>query len=213
MDFANLVKLVGDEPAFETALLLAGEVDARDVRRQLSRWSKTGRLYQLRRGLYTLAPPFQKVKPHPFVLANRMARGSYISCQSALAHYGLIPEYVPVIVSVTTARPGRWETPLGIFEFHHIKTDWLRGYRLIELGGGQKASVASPEKALLDLIHLHPGGDSPQYLRELRPQNLERLDLDELQRLAELASRPKLKRAANFIVELARTDALEYEAL
>jgi len=120
---------------------------------------------------------------------------------------------VPVIVSVTTARPGRWETPLGIFEFHHIKTDWLRGYRLIELGGGQKASVASPEKALLDLIHLHPGGDSPQYLRELRPQNLERLDLDELQRLAELASRPKLKRAANFIVELARTDALEYEAL
>jgi len=213
MDFANLVKLVGDEPAFETALLLAGEVDARDVRRQLSRWSKTGRLYQLRRGLYTLAPPFQKVKPHPFVLANRMARGSYISCQSALAHYGLIPEYVPVIVSVTTARPGRWETPLGIFEFHHIKTDWLRGYRLIELGGGQKASVASPEKALLDLIHLHPGGDSPQYLRELRLQNLERLDLDELQRLAELTGRPKLKRAANFIVELVRTDAREYETL
>jgi len=213
MDFVRLVKLVGDEPVFESSLLLAGEVDARDVRRQLSRWSKAGRLYQLRRGLYTLAPPFQKIKPHPFVLANRMARGSYISCQSALAHYGLIPEYVPVIVSVTTARPGRWETPLGIFEFHHIKTDWLRGYRLIELGGGQKASVASPEKALLDLIHLHPGGDSPQYLRELRPQNLERLDLDELQRLAELASRPKLKRAANFIVELARTDALEYEAL
>jgi len=213
MDFANLVKLVGDEPAFETALLLAGEVDARDVRRQLSRWSKTGRLYQLRRGLYTLAPPFQKVKPHPFVLANRMARGSYISCQSALAHYGLIPEYVPVIVSVTTARPGRWETPLGIFEFHHIKTDWLRGYRLIELGGGQKASVASPEKALLDLIHLHPGGDSPQYLRELRLQNLERLDLDELQRLAELASRPKLMRAAIFVVQLTRAEVREYETL
>jgi len=213
MDFASLVKLVGDEPAFETALLLAGEVDADDVRRQLSRWTEAGRLYQLRRGLYTLAPPFQKIKPHPFVLANRMARGSYISCQSALAHYGLIPEYAPVSVSVTTARPGRWETPLGVFEFHHIKTDWLRGYRLIELGGGQKAFVASPEKALLDMIHLHPGGDSPQYLRELRLQNLERLDLDELQRLAALAGRPKLKRAANFIVELARTDALEYEAL
>jgi len=213
MDFASLVKLVGDEPAFETALLLAGAVDADDVRRQLSRWTEAGRLYQLRRGLYTLAPPFQKIKPHPFVLANRMARGSYISCQSALAHYGLIPEYAPVSVSVTTARPGRWETPLGIFEFHHIKTDWLRGYRLIELGGGQKAFVASPEKALLDMIHLHPGGDSPQYLRELRLQNLERLDLDELQRLAALAGRPKLKRAANFIVELARADAQEYEAL
>jgi len=213
MDFANLVKLVGDEPAFETALLLAGEVDGRDLRRQLSRWTKAGRLYQLRRGLYTLAPPFQKVKPHPFVIANRMVRGSYVSCQSTLAHYGHIPEYVPVVVSVTTARPGRWETPLGIFEFHHVKTDWLRGYRLIELCGGQKAFVASPEKALLDLIHLHAGGDSPQYLRELRLQNLERLDLDELQRLAALAGRPKLKRAAKLISELVRADAEEYKTL
>jgi len=213
MDFASLVKLVGDEPVFETALLLAGEVDARDMRRQLSRWTEAGRLYQLRRGLYALAPPFQRVKPHPFVLANRMARGSYVSCQSALAHYGLIPEYVPVIVSVTTARPGRWETPLGIFEFHHIKKDWMRGYRLIDLSGGQKAFVASPEKALLDLIHMHPRGDSPQYLREMRLQNLERLNLDELQRLADFTSRPKMKRAAIFVVGLARAEAREYETL
>lgn len=211
MEFAHLVKLVGDEPAFETGLLLAGDADPRDVRRQLSRWTKSGRLYQLRRGLYVLAPPFQKVRPHPFVIANRMVRGSYVSCQSALAHDGLIPEYVPVVVSVTTARPGRWETPLGIFEFHHIKTDWLRGYRLMDLGGGQKAFVASPEKALLDLIHLHPGADSLDYVRELRLQNLERLNLDELRRLADLANRPKLKRAAKLVVELAHAEAKEYE--
>ncbi|MCI0613124.1 hypothetical protein L0244_09055, partial [bacterium] len=86
MEFTNLVKIAGDEPAFETGLLLAGEVDPTDVRRQLSRWTKAGRLHQLRRGLYALAPPFQKVKPHPFVIANRMVRGSYVSCQSALAH-------------------------------------------------------------------------------------------------------------------------------
>jgi len=66
---------------------------------------------------------------------------------------------------------------------------------------------------LLDLIHLHPGGDSPQYLRELRLQNLERLDLDELQRLAELASRPKLMRAAIFVVQLTRAEVREYETL
>ncbi len=213
MEFANLIKIAGDEPAFETSLLLAGEVDPADVRRQLSRWTSAGRLYQLRRGLYALAPPFQKIKPHPFVLANRMVRGSYVSCQSTLAHYGLIPEYVPVITSVTAGRPGRWETPLGNFEFRHLKADLLAGYRLIEMDKGQKAFVALPEKALLDLIHLHPEADSPEYLRELRLQNLERLNLDELQRLAALFDKPKLQRAANLVAELAATEAQEYETL
>ena len=104
---------MGDEPVFDAGLLLAGEVDPADVRRQLSRWTAAGRLYQVRRGLYALAPPFQKVRPHPFLVANRLVQGSYVSCQSALAHYGLIPEYVPVVTSVAAARPGRWETPLG----------------------------------------------------------------------------------------------------
>ncbi len=213
MEFTNLVKIAGDEPAFETGLLLAGEVDPTDVRRQLSRWTKAGRLHQLRRGLYALAPPFQKVKPHPFVIANRMVRGSYVSCQSALAHYGLIPEYVPVITSVTAGRPARWETPLGNFEFRHLKINLLRGYRWIDVGEGQKAFVALPEKALLDLIHLQPEADSPEYLRELRLQNLERLNLDELQRLASLFDKPKLQRAAKFVAELATAEAQEYETL
>jgi predicted transcriptional regulator of viral defense system len=213
MEFTNLVKIVGDEPVFETGLLLAGQVDPADVRRQLSRWTKAGWLYQLRRGLYALAPPFQKLKPHPFVIANRMVRGSYVSCQSALAHYDLIPEYVPVTTSVTTARPGSWETPLGTFEFRHINSNLLRGYRSIDLSGGQKAFVATPEKALLDLIHLHPGADSPDYLRELRLQNLDRLNLEEMRKMASSIGSAKLQRATNFVVKLAATEAQEYEPL
>jgi predicted transcriptional regulator of viral defense system len=212
MEFARLVEVVGDEPVFEASLLLAGDVNPADVRRQLSRWTAGGRLYQLRRGLYAIAPPFQKVKPHPFLIANRMVRNSYVSCQSALAFYGLIPEYVSVITSVTTARPARWETPLGVFEFRHIKTDLLRGYRLSEVSVGQQAFVATSEKALLDLIYLHPGGDSPEYLRELRLQNVERLNLDELQRQADLAS-PKLRRAVRIVSELVRAEVQEYEML
>ena len=65
MEFNSLVRIVGDEPVFETSLLLAGNVDPADVRRQLSRWTKAGRLYQFRRGLYALAPPFQKATPIP----------------------------------------------------------------------------------------------------------------------------------------------------
>ena len=153
MKFGRLIEIVGHEPVFETGLLLAGDVDPPDVRRQLSRWTKAGRLYQLRRGLYALAPPFQKVKPHPFLVANRMVRGSYVSCQSALAYYGLIPERVAVTTSVTTARPARWETPLGAYEFRHVKLSLLRGYRLVKVSPGQQAFVATPAKALLDDVH------------------------------------------------------------
>jgi predicted transcriptional regulator of viral defense system len=213
MVFARLLAIVGSEPAFQTGLLLAGAVDANDVRRQLSRWVNAGRLYQLRRGLYTLAPPFQKAKPHPFVLANHMVRGSYVSCQSALAHYGLIPEYVPVTTSVTVGRPARWQTPLGAYEYHHIKTALLYGYRWMDLGGEQQGLLATPEKALLDLIHLQPGGDTPDYLRELRLQGLERLNLDELARQAALAFSPKLRRAATLVTQLARDQAQEYVTL
>jgi predicted transcriptional regulator of viral defense system len=210
VEFAKLLKIVGDEPVFETGLLLAGEVDPTNVRRQLSRWTRAGKLYQLRRGVYALAPPYQKVKPHPFVVANALVRGSYVSLQSALAHYGLIPEYTPVVTSVTTKRPGRWETPLGEYEFRHCQTEWLHGYERLEVNDGQWAFVAAPEKALLDLIYLQPGGDAPAYLAELRLQT-QALDLDRLARLAEGSGRPKLRRAAQRVAALARSQAAEYE--
>ncbi len=213
MEFKKVLEIVAAEPVFETGLLLAGEVDPRDVRRQLSRWKKSGQIYQMRRGLYALAPPYQKIKAHPFLIANRLVRHSYVSCQSALAHHGLIPEYVPVVTSVTTGRPYRFTTPLGNFEYHYIKARLFRDCRFVEVAEGQNALLAKPEKALLDLVHLQPGGDSPDYLGELRLQNLERLDLGELLRQAKASKSPKLERAATWILKMARAGSLEYETL
>ena len=212
MDFDRLLEIVGDEPLFETALLLAGDVDPDNIRRQLTRWTRAGRLYQLRRGLYALAPPYQKRKPHPFTIANRMVRASYVSCQSALAYYDLIPEYSPTITSVTTARPARWDTPLGTFVFRHIKTEHFHGYALMDLGGDDRAFLACPEKALFDLVYLTPKADSENYLRGLRLQNFERLTPNTLKRLAELFDRPKLYRATSWIQLLAREEAEEYRS-
>ena len=95
MKFSELQALVQSEPVFETGLLLAGDVDPADVRKQLSRWTKAGKLLQLRRGLYALAPPYQKTIPATFGVANRLKPASYVSLQSALSHYGMIPEHVP----------------------------------------------------------------------------------------------------------------------
>jgi predicted transcriptional regulator of viral defense system len=213
MEFTELLEIVGDEPVFETGLLLAGEVDPANVWRQLSRWTAAGWIYQLRRGVYALAPPYQKVKPHPFVVANALMHASYVSLQAALASYGLIPEYTPVVTSVTTGRPGRWETPLGVYAFRHVKGDWFHGYRLVEVSEGQRAFVATPEKTLLDLVYLEPGADEPAYLAELRLQALERLDVERLARLARESHSPKLQRAAQAIAALAQAEAAEYETV
>jgi predicted transcriptional regulator of viral defense system len=213
MRFEELIEIVGDEPVFETDLLLAGDVDPANVQRQLSRWTEAGRVYQVRRGLYALAPPFQRVKRHPFLVANRVMRPSYVSLQSALAYYGLIPEYVPVTTSVTTLRTDRWDTPLGTYAFRHVKGDLFRSYRLVAVTLEQEAFVASPEKALLDLIYLEPGADSPSYLRELRLRNLDHLNLDELRRQADRAESQKLRRAAVHLEHLVQSEAMEYETL
>lgn len=206
MEFETMLEIVGDEPVFRTGLLLAGDVDSIHVRRQLGRWVKAGKVYQLRRGLYALAPPYQQVKPHPFLVANQLVRPSYVSLQSALAYYGLIPEYVPVTTNVTSDRPHEFATPLGKFKFQRVKTERFFAFNLEDLGDDQNAYVALPEKALLDLAYLHPGGDSLPYLRGLRLQNLEQINLTSVRKLAQEFDSHKIERAAENIIQILREE-------
>jgi predicted transcriptional regulator of viral defense system len=84
MKFTELLNITQEEPIFETGLLLSGSVDPNDVRRQLSRWVNQGRVQQLRRGLYAVAPPYRNFRAHPFEIANRLQPGSYVSLHSVL---------------------------------------------------------------------------------------------------------------------------------
>lgn len=213
MRFAELLSNVRDEPLFETGLLLAGDRDPRDVRRQLSRWVADGRIYRLRRGLYALAPPYASRRPHPFLVANHLQRGSYVSLQSALAHHGLIPEHVPVTTSVGAGDTLRRENPIGSFDFRHLAPPLLTDYSRIEVAEGQWAFVAQPEKAILDLVYLVPGGDRWNFLSELRLQNLDHLDPKVLSSIAERVAKPKLRRAAQHVIELAQAETAEFVAV
>ena len=115
-----------------------------------------GELLQLRRGLYLLAPKLQGTLPHPFVLAQALQTGSYISFETALCFHGWIPESVPVTLSVAPGRR-RLEVDhpaLGLFRFYPLA---LRpGYFLEAVDrhifAGQTALVAQPLRALLDII-------------------------------------------------------------
>ena len=212
MEYDTLLEITASDPLFESSLLFAGDVNPNQIRVQLARWVKTGKILRIRRGLYALASPYQKMKPHPFYVANHLQRSSYVSLQSALALYGLIPEVLSVTTSVTTGRPERLETPLGTYQFWHIKTPLLFGYHLRDFGG-QNALVASPEKALLDLIYLNAVADPAAFLAGLRLQNIEQLDHNLLIAQSERFGMPKMRKMAKEILRLISATAGEFEDL
>lgn len=202
MKFEEALKVVGNEPVFGTEILSVHYSNDAELGRQIARWIRSGYLIQLRRGLYALAGGYRKMKPHPFYIANRLKKASYVSLQSALAHYGLIPEYVPVVTSVTTGRPEKRTTPLGGFLFNHIKPGLFFGYEVMDIDKGQSIFIAKPEKAFLDLVYLTPGSDNVEYVRGLRLQNVAEMEKGALLDLAGRSGSPKLARAARILESL-----------
>jgi len=144
-----------------------------------------------------------------FISANRLGNASYVSLQSALAHYGLIPEYVPVVTSVTTGRPEHVDTELGSFLFKHIKTSFFNEYIQVEVAANQHVFIATPEKSLMDLIYLTPHADGFEHLMELRLQHPEHIDKERLLSMARDTGSPKLLRAAKRIIELGADQTYE----
>ncbi len=215
MRYEELLEIVGDEPVFRSSLLKAGEVDPVDVASQLSRWVKSGKLLGLRRGVYALAEPYRARDPHPFEIANLLVKPSYVSLESALSFHGLIPEAVFTVTSVTTARPSTLETPLGRFDYRHISPDLMWGYTATAVVQADRALtfVARPEKALLDLFYLRPRSDTPEFVRQLRLDRLDELDIDRLMRDAERTGKPKLMRASRQVAELAAAYSEEWVSL
>ncbi len=194
MKFVNLLEKVSDLPVFTVRFLSAGE-NLAQIRLQINRWVKDGKIIRLHKGLYTLAEPYRKVTSEPFSIANSLKQASYVSLQSALSWYAMIPEFVPAVTSITTGRPQTIETPLGRFEFRHVSKKYFWGYQQVELKFGQTAFIAYPEKALLDLIYLTPDGDKIEFIEELRLQNFEQIDRVVLREFVERFQSPKLNRA------------------
>jgi predicted transcriptional regulator of viral defense system len=198
MKFVDLLEKVSDLPVFTVRFLAAGG-NLAQIRLQINRWVKDGKINKLHKGLYTLAEPYRKVNAEPFCIANNLKHASYISLYSALSWYGMIPEFVPTVTSVTTGRPQTIETALGRFEFRHLSNKHFWGYQQIEFKFRQTAFIARPEKALLDLIYLTPDSEDTAFLEELRLQNFEQIDRAVLCLFVEKYKRPKLNRALDNI--------------
>jgi predicted transcriptional regulator of viral defense system len=139
-------------PVVETrdvaALLQVSTSNATTILRRLA---QKGMIVHLSRGRWLVNEKIDRLALPELISAPYPA---YISLQSALFHHGLIEQIPSVIYAVTPARPRRLRTPLGTISFHRMPPELFKGF---ELSSRSDAKVATPEKALFDLLYLAPG--------------------------------------------------------
>jgi hypothetical protein len=111
----------------------------------------------------------------------------------ALAFYGLIPEGVIQITSVTTLKTAIFTNKVGDYVYKSVHPDFMFGYELKQIADGRAIHLACPEKALIDLLYIYPFYDSIPALKDLRlDENFLQDDLN-ISLLDEYTSRYKKK--------------------
>lgn len=135
------------------------------LKNQICGWQKKGWVRSLKKGLYELRYPEEKILPDLFI-ANKLYEPSYVSLETALSYYSLIPEVAMQVTSVTTKATRRFENAYGVFTYRSVKSSLFFGVQLV-LVQGEKVKMAEPEKAFADTIYF--------FLREGKPLNEENL--------------------------------------
>ncbi|MFH1259643.1 MAG: hypothetical protein ABII74_07545 [Elusimicrobiota bacterium] len=175
MNFREFVKLFQNTPIIESGLFsLYGNPE--DLRRQVLRWTKKKYLHVLKKGIYVLSDEYKKTKTSPLFAANQLLSPSYISMEYALGKYGLIPEKVEIITSITTKKTQSYENIFGRFEYKSISKKLFFGM-IQETTDQQKYFIALPEKAVLDFFYFnYEAKPDFAYFESLRLQNMESLN-------------------------------------
>lgn len=155
MTYNRFYQKLKDYPLFSTGdlkMILGSDFTSSTVI-NLQNWEKKGLVIQLRRGLYLLNWDKDDVKPD--ILASRLYEPSYISLEYALSYYGIIPEAVFTITSVSTRKTAEFRVEgIGNYSFQQIKPLAFGGYTNY-LENGISYQLAEPEKALLDFFYLN----------------------------------------------------------
>lgn len=141
---------------------------------------KQGYIIRLKRGLYVVNPKHTGKTLSSELIANHLYTPSYVSMSTALRYYGLIPEAVYVHQSMTVKHSRSFQTPIGNYDYKYISRDAFSvGVRSVNMGD-YAFLIASPEKALCDLI-ANSSKVNLRYLKDVEiylEQDI-RMDMDE----------------------------------
>ncbi len=164
MDFRKMIKEYAEAP-ITRHLILEILSDYQSPNDKISELLKNKELISIRRGLYITGPNIDLSTPEPFLIANHLRGPSYVSLESALSYWNMIPERAYEISSVTIKTSKLYKTPVGRFSYQHLKIPYYSyGIKNIRYSPKQTMLVASPEKALCDKVVLTP----KIYLRSIK---------------------------------------------
>lgn len=136
-------------------------------RNNLTRWIKKGYLIRLRQGYFAFTE-YKGKNDYSLYFAHRMYRPSYISLHTALAFYGIIPEAVVQVTSVTSLKTASFTNDFGEYAYRNVKERLMFGYELKPMPDKRTIQFATPEKALLDLLYLYPFYNNAHEMEALR---------------------------------------------
>lgn len=142
------------------------KIDVKFDLRRLNEWKNKNYIKMIRDGHYIFSD-IEINKKIIFLIANKIYSHSYVSLESALSYYNLIPEEVFQITSVSTKKTNNFETLIGDFNYRHIKPSLYFGYKLLEFEK-RNILIAEPEKALLDYFYLNAQLQTADDFREIR---------------------------------------------
>jgi predicted transcriptional regulator of viral defense system len=154
MNFLQFKEKVKELPYFETKelRLVLGDDFSNTTLVNLKNWIKKGHLIMLRRGLYVLSE--MKNSADAMTFAAKIYPPSYVSLETALSFYGIIPEAVFTTTSVTTRKTKEFKTSLGNFSYQKIKREAFGGFETVKRNS-ISFNLALPEKALTDFLYLN----------------------------------------------------------
>ena len=157
---------------FDYNLLLHALKNYKKPRDKIRGLIKNKDILRVKKGLYVLGKEYNKPF-NKFVLANQIYGPSYITGQTALAFWNMIPERVELIISMTMKRKKLFETPVGRFSYLYCpKKVFNIGIKLEDTGDQKKILIASPEKALCDIVatqtHISAKKEMKEFLELMR---------------------------------------------
>jgi len=187
MNFVHFKNSLRDFPVFSIADIRVahGGFD----RRRLSEWQKKGYIKKIVKGYY-LFSDIDMNEGTLLAIANKIYKPSYISFETAMSHYRLIPESIYMTTSASTKRTSLFETPMARFSYRTIKPALFFGYSL--LSGGIK--MAFMEKAILDYFYINPALRTEDDFASLRINREEMVSRFNKERLADYMRRFSQKR-------------------
>lgn len=147
---------IGNIP-FDLNVLASVFPETKHIIEKARRLEVDGKIIRLKRGLYVACPEETGKVLNRNLIANHIYGPSYVSLQTALRHYGLIPERVHLVQSLTTKHSRSFETPIGNFNYESCSKEYLPIGIRMEKENDINYLIATPEKALCDLINYSKG--------------------------------------------------------